>query len=96
MALPDLNTVAAVRLEILKVLVPNASRHSLATDEILQTARKLENYVVEFASEKSDSGDQPDPLARETLSLPRKDKPDEAIPAFMTPPQVDKSSKNRR
>ncbi len=84
---------SVIRLEILKVLVPVASRHSLQGDEIVKTARVLENYVVESAP---NGGDQPDPPIRDTLSLPRKDKQDEPIPAFLTPPQVDKSSKNRR
>ena len=82
-----------VRLEILKVLAPAASRNGLTTGEIVGTARVLENYVVESAP---NGGDQPDPPTRDTLSLPRKDKQDDPIPAFMTPPQVDKSSKNRR
>lgn len=83
----------SIRLEILKILVPAASRHGLTTEETVGISRTLENYVVESAP---NGGDQPDPPTRDTLSLPRKDKQDDPIPAFMTPPQVDKSSKNRR
>lgn len=82
-----------IRLEILKVLVPAASRHALQGNEIVETARKLESYVVDFAP---NGGEQPDPPNRETLTLPRKDKVDEALPNFMTPPQVDKSNQKRR
>ena len=87
---------SALRLELLKVLLPSASRHGLENDGVIEIARKLENYVVESAPEKSIGEEQPASPNRETLSLPRKDKQDPGVPEFLTPPVVDKSSKNRR
>jgi len=87
---------SALRLELLKVLVPSAARHSLETHAVVEIARALENYVVESAPEKSIGEEQPASPNRETLSLPRKDKQDPGVPEFLTPPVVDKSSKNRR
>ena len=86
----------ATRLEIIKALVPVSSKLGLTGDEIVETARKLESYVVDSTSEKSEGGDQPDPPNRGTMTLPRKDKPSESLPEFMTPPQVDKSNQKRR
>lgn len=84
---------ALLRLEILKALVPVASRYSIEGDQIVETARKLESYVVESAP---NGVEQPDTPNRDTLSLPQKDKQGEGVPAFLTPPQVDKSNQKRR
>jgi len=83
----------AIRLEILKVLVPAASRLSLMGDEIVESARKLESYVVDSAP---NGEEEPDSSNRGLLTLPRKDKPSETVPDFLTPPLVDKSNKPRR
>lgn len=88
-----ITAIAAIRLEIVKALVPVSSRHGLTCDEIVETARKLESYVVDSAPNGEEIPDSPN---RGTLTLPRKDKPSEAVPEFMTPPQVDKSNQKRR
>jgi len=78
-----------VRLEIVKVVVPTASRNSLTSDEIINACCMLEKYVV--GCEPSDER-KPDSSPRGTLKLPRKEKQAERLPEFMTPPSVDKSN----
>lgn len=90
-------TRQSIRLAILQVLIPVASRNGIThPEEIVESARKLESYVVDSTSEKSEGGDQPDPPNRGTMTLPRKDKPSGTLPEFMTPPQVDKSNQKHR
>lgn len=78
-----------VRLRILGMLIPAASRHGISEPEqIIKSATTLENYVVES---------QPDTVTpnvsnRPVLTRPRKEKPPVETPAFLTPPSVDKSN----
>lgn len=80
-----------VRLEILKVLVPAATRNALAGEAeiILGTARQLEKYVLESQQSGEVTPDSPN---RRILTRPRKEKVEDGTPAFMTPPSVDKSN----
>lgn len=81
---------AIIRLEILKVLIPSASRHGVSEpDEIIKTATRLSDFVLESPQQGAASPDAPD---KRTLRLPRKEKPTEAPPDFLTPPPVDKSN----
>ena len=78
-----------VRLRILGMLIPAASRHGInEPEQIIKSATALENYVVE--SVPSDVV-TPDTSNRKTLTRPRMEKPLVATPEFMTPPTVDKS-----
>lgn len=67
-----------VRLELLKVLVPVASRHGLTTDDLVNTCTRLEKYVLGFAP----VGDMPTPTTRKTLTKPVKDN---SVPSFLSP-----------
>lgn len=79
-----------IRLEILKVLLPMASRHGISDpEEIVKTATRLTAFVLESPQKGAISPDAPD---KRTLRLPRKEKPTDATPDFMTPPPVDKSN----
>ena len=81
---------AIVRLEILKVLLPMASRHGISDpDEIVKTATRLSEFVLESPQPV---GESPDSTNKRTLKLPRKEKPADATPDFLTPPMVDKSN----
>ena len=78
-----------VRLRILGMLIPAASRHGISEPEqIIKSATALENYVVESAPLDVVT---PDTSNRKTLTRPRMEKPLVATPEFMTPPTVDKS-----
>lgn len=78
-----------VRLRILGMLIPAASRHGISEpDQIIKSATTLENYVVESAPLDVVT---PDTSNRKTLTRPRMEKPLVATPEFMTPPTVDKS-----
>ena len=78
-----------VRLRILGVLIPAASRHGISEPEqIIKSATTLENYVVESVPLDVVT---PDTSNRKTLTRPLKEKPLVATPEFMTPPTVDKS-----
>lgn len=79
-----------VRLRILGMLIPAASRHGISEPEqLIKSATELENYVV--ASDQPDVA-TPDTSNRPTLTRPRKEKPTVATPDFLTPPPVDKSN----
>lgn len=79
-----------VRLEILKLVVPNASRHSIAEPEkMLEIARTLENYVLESPKPAEET---PDSATGRRPGRPRKEKPEPPTPDFLTPPMVDKSN----
>lgn len=79
-----------VRLEIVKVLLPAASRHGITEPEqIIKTAAHLADFVLESPQQGAASPDAPD---KRTLKLPRKEKPADATPDFLTPPPVDKSN----
>lgn len=78
-----------VRLRILGMLIPAASRHGISEPEqIIKSATALENYVVESVPLDVVT---PDTSNRKTLTRPRMEKPLVATPEFMTPPTVDKS-----
>jgi hypothetical protein len=80
-----------VRLRIVEALIPVASRHGITEiEEIVSRATALEKYVV--GSEPSTDAVTPDASNKRTLKLPRKDKPADTAPAFLTPPMVDKSN----
>lgn len=88
--MPALEPASHVRLEILKVLLPAAARQSITEPEnLIATARALENYVLESAPQGEATPDSP---ARRGPGRPRKEKPDTPMPEFMTPPMVDKSN----
>jgi hypothetical protein len=73
-----------VRLEILKVLIPSASRVGIQEpDNLIEISRKLEKYVID--SDQTDAV-TPDASGKRTLGLPRKEKRNPDTPAFLTPP----------
>lgn len=80
-----------VRLEILKVLIPAATRNALSDqpEKIVETARTLEKYVLESPQAGEVSPDSPN---RRILTRPRKEKAEDGTPAFLTPLMVDKSN----
>jgi hypothetical protein len=79
-----------VRLEILKVLIPVATRNGISDPEILISAsRTLENYVLESHPTGEVTPDSP---TKRGPGRPRKEKPDPSPPDFLTPPMVDKSN----
>lgn len=79
-----------VRLRILAVLIPVASRHGITDPaSLIETAGALEKYVVGSAASDVTT---PDTSNRGTLKLPRKEKQTAAPPEFLTPPMVDKSN----
>lgn len=84
--------LAEIRLELLKVLIPTASRAGISDPKnLIDSCRMLESYVLESQPQVEE---QPASTARSTLKLPRKDKRADAAPAFLTPPtggQVDSS-----
>ena len=57
-----------VRLELLKVLIPIASRHGLTNGEIVSTCTQLEKYVLG----SQPVGEMPTPASRKTLTKPVK------------------------
>ena len=67
-----------VRLELVKAVIPVASRHGLTSGEIVSTCAQLEKYVLGFAS----VGDMPTPTTRKTLTKPVKDN---SVPSFLSP-----------
>jgi hypothetical protein len=69
-----------VRLELLKVLIPEASRHGLTTGEIVSTCTQLEKYVLGLQP----VGEVPTPTPRKTLTKPVK-LPDNSVPSFLSP-----------
>ena len=66
-----------VRLELVKVMIPVASRHGLTSGEIVTTCAQLENYVLGSSS----VGDAPTPTPRKTLTRPVKDN---QVPSFLS------------
>lgn len=79
-----------VRLEIIKVLLPAASRHGITDpDQIIKTATQLADFVLEFTQQGAASPDAPD---KRGPGRPRKEKPEPPAPDFLTPPPVDKSN----
>ena len=72
---------ADVRLELMKVLIPAASRHGLTSGETLRTCAQFENYVLGLIP----SEETPTSPPRKTLTRPERIT-DVKIPGFMTPP----------
>lgn len=88
--MPALEPASHVRLELLKVLLPAAARHSIVDPQkLVEVSRTLENYVLESAPQAEVS---PDFAGKRPPGRPRKEKPEPETPAFMTPPMVDKSN----
>ena len=67
----------AVRLELVKVMIPVASRHGLTSGEIVTTCTQLEKYVLGLSS----VGEAPTPTPRKTLTRPVKDN---QVPSFLS------------
>ena len=67
----------AVRLELVKVMIPVASRHGLTSGEIVTTCTRLEKYVLGLSS----VGEAPTPTPRKTLTRPVKDN---QVPSFLS------------
>ena len=67
----------AVRLELVKVMIPVASRHGLTSGEIITTCTQLEKYVLGLSS----VGEAPTPTPRKTLTRPVKDN---QVPDFLS------------
>lgn len=70
-----------VRLDLLKVLIPVASRHGLTSDELVKTCTQLENYVIGLQP----SEETPTSPPRKTLIRPERTT-DVKVPGFLTPP----------
>ena len=66
-----------VRLELVKAMIPVASRHGLTSGEIVTTCAQLEKYVLGLPS----VGDAPTPTPRKTLTRPVKDN---QVPSFLS------------
>lgn len=70
-----------VRLRLMEVLVPIASKHSLVSGEIVAVCTQLERYVIE-----SPAGEElPPSPSRKTLTRPSKDNRTVEIPGFLDP-----------
>lgn len=67
----------SVRLELVKALIPVASRHGLTSGEIVTTCTQLEKYVLGLSS----VGEAPTPTPRKTLTRPVKDN---QVPSFLS------------
>ncbi|MEG7697746.1 hypothetical protein U2181_15380 [Listeria monocytogenes] len=67
----------AIRLEIVKAMVPVGSRHGLTSDELVDTCARLEKYVIGSPS----VGEMPTPASRKTLTKPVKDN---SVPGFLS------------
>ena len=66
-----------VRLELVKAMIPVASRHGLTSGEIVTTCTQLEKYVLGLLS----VGEAPTPTPRKTLTRPVKDN---QVPSFLS------------
>lgn len=66
-----------VRLDLVKAMIPVASRHGLTGDEIVETCARLEKYVIGSPAVEV----PPAPTARKTLTRPVKDN---QVPAFLS------------
>jgi hypothetical protein len=67
----------AVRLELVKVMIPVASRHGLTSAELVESCTRLEKYVLGLSS----VGEAPTPTPRKTLTRPVKDN---QVPSFLS------------
>ena len=66
-----------IRLDLVKAMIPVASRHGLTSDEIVETCARLEKYVLGLPTVE----DPPAPTTRKTLTRPVKDN---RIPDFLS------------
>ena len=66
-----------VRLDLVKAMIPVASRHGLTSDEIVEICSRLEKYVLGLPAVE----DPPAPTTRKTLTRPVKDNP---VPDFLS------------
>lgn len=70
-----------VRIELLKLFIPNASRQGLTDPAlVIETCSKLEEYVL--GSKQAE--DLPDSAPRKG-GRPRKEKSDPTLPSFLDP-----------
>lgn len=65
------------RLDLVKAMIPVASRHGLTSNEIVETCARLEKYVLGLPTVE----DPPAPTTRKTLTRPVKDNP---VPSFLS------------
>ena len=66
-----------VRLELVKVMIPVASRHGLTSAELVESCTRLEKYVLGLPTVE----DPPAPTTRKTLTRPVKDN---QVPDFLS------------
>lgn len=66
-----------IRLDLVKAMIPVASRHGLTGDEIVKTCARLEKYVLGLPTVE----DPPAPTTRKTLTRPVKDN---LVPSFLS------------
>lgn len=66
-----------IRLDLVKAMIPVASRHGLTSDEIVETCARLEKYVLGLPTVE----DPPAPTTRKTLTRPVKDN---QVPSFLS------------
>ena len=66
-----------VRLELVKAMIPVASRHGLTSAELVESCTRLEKYVLGLSS----VGEAPTPTPRKTLTRPVKDN---QVPSFLS------------
>lgn len=74
----------SVRLDIIKTLLPMASRAGIEDPQrLIEKARTLEEYVL---GSQSLAEATPDSAGKRGPGRPRKEKPELPTPDFMTPP----------
>ena len=66
-----------IRLDLVKAMIPVASRHGLTSGEIITTCTQLEKYVLGLPTVE----DPPAPTTRKTLTRPVKDN---LVPSFLS------------
>jgi hypothetical protein len=66
-----------IRLDLVKAMIPVASRHGLTSDEFVETCARLEKYVLGLPAVE----DPPAPTTRKTLTRPVKDN---QVPDFLS------------
>ena len=66
-----------VRLDLVKAMIPVASRHGLTGDELVEICARLEKYVLGLPTVE----DPPAPTTRKTLTRPVKDN---LVPSFLS------------
>ena len=66
-----------IRLDLVKAMIPVASRHGLTSDEIVETCARLEKYVIGSPT----VADPPATTTRKTLTRPARTT---GIPDFLS------------